>query len=259
MYRFHRTPFEEIIQNLLHVLEKHGAYFTFPTVASTAEQKPELLREILGHGCEIASHGFKHIKYTLISTAEQQNDIAKSLRTFQELKVPIKGFRAPYNAYGQTTPEIVQKAGFLWDAGIGYALENRGKSDFFTIAPPSEELGKLVCIPLNGTSDDLLIDELHCSPGEMARRLCRELDKAKESRGLVMFDLHPIRMGQAQYVGVIDRLIEYGKNNGGWFPTVTQAVESKMKGKEWEGHSFCCLLTGDVDNFHFRDYLKRLG
>lgn len=258
MYRFHRTPFEEIIENILSVMESHEAYFTFPTVASTATQKPDLLKKIIHQGSEIAVHGYQHVKYPLISIKDQESDMIRALRTYEKLGIPIKGFRAPYNSYDSNTAELIERHGFRWDAGIGYLKENREKTDFFKVIQGNRELS-FVCIPLNELSDDLLIDELHCSPKEMVKRLCHALDYAKKSRGVIMFDLHPIRIGQAEYVGVLDRILSYGERIGGWFPTVSQAVEIGASKSDWNGHEFCCLLTGDVDNFYFRDYLRRLG
>jgi peptidoglycan/xylan/chitin deacetylase (PgdA/CDA1 family) len=258
MYRFHRTPFEKIIDNILRVMEFHDASFTFPTVASTGSQKPGLLKKIIDQNCEIAVHGYQHVKYSLISIDEQENDLTRALRTYKRLGIPIKGFRAPYNSYGAKTPELIEKYGFKWDAGIGYLEENRQKTAFFKLIQHSRELN-FVCIPLNRLSDDLMIDELHYSPDEMVKRLCHAMDIAKESQGVIMFDLHPIRIGQPEYVGVLDRIVSYGKKIGGCFPTVSQAIELWGSRGNWNGHEFCCLLTGDVDNFYFRDYLRRLG
>jgi peptidoglycan/xylan/chitin deacetylase (PgdA/CDA1 family) len=257
MYKFHKTPFEQIIDNILNVVSKYGASYTFPTVASTAAQKPDLLRKIIDAKSEIAAHGYQHVKYPLISAEDQNTDVTRAVASFRKMRIPIKGFRAPYNAYDSNTPAIIEKHGFLWDAGIGYSKENRSKTDFFKLSQSGRELN-FVCIPLNELSDDLMIDELQYSANEMVRHLTKALDGAKKAGGVIMFDLHPIRIGQPEYVNVLDRLVSYGTNIGGWFPTVSEAVKAKASGRSWNGRDFCCLLTGDVDNFHFGDYLKRL-
>ena len=257
MYKFHRTPFEKIVANILDVTQKHGAGFTFPTVASVATQKPELLRKIVDSGSEIAVHGYRHVKYPLISAAAQENDVRRALRTYSQLGIKVTGFRAPYNAYNDDTPPILDKAGFLWDGGLGYSSENRRRKQMFRVKVEGRD-SRFVCIPLNFLSDDLMIDSQGYTPKQMSEALNAALDEASRSGSVVMFDLHPIRIGQAAYVGVLDRMISHGKSLGGWFPTVSDAVKTGEAG-DWRGHRFCCLLTGDIDNFYFSDYLKRLG
>ncbi|HMD79334.1 MAG TPA: polysaccharide deacetylase family protein [Nitrososphaerales archaeon] len=257
MYRFHRLPFEKIVGNILEVTQKHGVGYTFPTVASVATQKPELLRMIVDSGSEVAVHGYRHVKYPLISAASQENDVRRALRTYARLGIKVSGFRAPYNAYDENTPGILDRAGFLWDGGIGYSPVNRGKKEMFRVKIDGRD-SSFVCIPLNFLSDDLMIDEYGYTPRQMVNALNGALDDASKSGSVVMFDLHPIRVGQPEYVVVLDRIISHGKSLGGWFPTVSEAIGSGENG-DWKGNRFCCLLTGDIDNFYFSDYLKRLG
>jgi peptidoglycan/xylan/chitin deacetylase (PgdA/CDA1 family) len=257
MYRYYQTPFEEIIGNILEVLSRHDAHYTFPTLASTAIEKPDLLKKIVESRSEVAAHGYNHVKYTLIKLEDQERDIERAKVTYQKMGVEVKGFRAPYNAYSPNTLELIEKHGFLWDGGIGYAEENRNKMDLFKLKSSGRDLN-FYCVPLSGLSDDMMIDELGYSPNEMIRQLSKALDKTKESKAVIMFDLHPIRIGQPEYIVVLDKLISYGKREGGWFPTVTEAVLTRISKGDWNGYDFCCLLTGDIDNFHFRDYVRRL-
>jgi peptidoglycan-N-acetylglucosamine deacetylase len=257
MYRFHRLPFEKIVSNILEVTQRQQAGFTFPTVASVAAQKPELLHRIVSSGGEVAVHGYRHVKYPLISANSQAADVRRALQTYARLGIKVSGFRAPYNAYGESTPRILDQAGFLWDGGIGYARANRERKEMFRVKIDGRD-SKFVCIPLNFLSDDLMIDEYGYTPRQMVNALNGALDEASRTGSVIMFDLHPIRMGQPEYVVVLDRMISYGKRIGGWFPTVSDAVKSAEEGG-WRSHKFCCLLTGDIDNFYFSDYLKRLS
>jgi len=93
----------------------------------------------------------------------------------------------------------------------------------------------------------------------MVKILKAVIKQTANEHGIVMFDLHPIRIGQPKYVEVLKQILEYGTELNGWFPTVTEAVEEWLKHKEWKDDaSFCCLLTGDIDNFAFSDYLRRI-
>jgi len=255
---FHRTPFRVLLENILEITENFNAGFTFPIVASVALQRPELIRLINDFHQEIASHGFKHVKYPYFSSEEQRRDIEKSLWAFKKLGVSIRGFRAPYNAYDKQTPKILEKFNLLWDGGIGYAPQYREKKNFFRIWLEDHE-SNFVCIPLNTWSDDAMIDRYGLENHQMVKILKAIIKQVAEDHGIVMFDLHPIRIGQRKYVGVLEQILEYGAELNGWFPTVTEAVEQWLKHKEWKDDaSFCCLLTGDIDNFAFSDYLRRI-
>ena len=258
MYRFHRTPFEEIIVNMGRILEKHGARYTFPTVASVAGQKPELLRGILESGNELAVHGFRHLRYSLLSEEAQKSDIERAGRTFRRLGLPFTGFRAPYNDYTDMALSVLEAQGFRWDGGFGYREEYRKKADFFRIPMDGRE-SKIVYIPVCAWTDDTMIDRLGLTPAEISKTLKRVLDVAHQQRGLVMFDLHPIRIGQPEYIRVLDEIIAHGTDLNAWFPTVTEAVDHRTRHPGWKGDAdFCCLLTGDIDNFAFLDYLRRI-
>lgn len=243
--------------NILQTTQKYGASFTFPIVASVARQKPELLKKIIDSRSEIAVHGYQHVKYPLIPVEKQDEDLRRAIETFKRLGIPFHGFRAPYNAYGPSTPSLIEKHGFLWDGGLGYSKDNRIKTQLFRIRQEGREL-TFLCFPLDELSDDLMIDERNYSPRDMKTALRKRIDDTREVKGLVAFDLHPIRIGQPEFIPVLEDLISYGTNEGGWFPTVSQAIERNLAKSDWNGHEFCCLLTGDIDNFYFRDYLKRL-
>ncbi len=258
MYRFHRTPFETLIENILRVMETERASFTFPIVASIASQKPELLQRILDHGMELAIHGYTHVRYSLLSEEAQRLDMDRAFSTFKRLGLPTPGFRAPYNSYTSGTIRMLDGYGLLWDIGIGYRTEHRNKTDFFRVMIGDRE-SSYVCAPLNIWSDDRMIDQYHLPTPEISKILRRILESARAQKALVMFDLHPIRIGQPQYVKALEEVIRYGVDINGWFPTVTEAVAYRSNNSDWkDGADFCCLMTGDIDNFTFQDYFRRL-
>ena len=258
MFRLHAIPFSTLLRNMFNVMELNQAKFTFPMVASVASEKPELTREILRCGHEVAVHGFKHVNYSYITEQRQDEDIRKALDAFKALGIQVYGFRAPYNTYTDESPKLVEKYGFLWDIGIGYNPKHREGNSPFRVQIDNHE-SSFVCIPLNRWSDDLMIDIQGLSSHQMEETLKRVIKGASEKGGVVMFDLHPIRMGQPKYVNVLNHVVEYGTELNGWFPTVTEAVNYWSKHGKWKHDAqFCCLLTVDIDNFSFFDYLQRL-
>ena len=258
MVKFHMTPFEILLENIIEVTEHYQARFTFPITASTALRNPDLVRIILKSPHEIASHGFKHVNYRYLSEKEQEKDIKKSCFTFRRMNIPIYGFRAPYNAYTDYSPKLLEQHRFLWDCGIGHNQKYRECRCFFRIQVDDHE-SSFICIPLCKWSDDGMIDKRGLKNWQMVRILRNAIKKIAEENGLIMFDLHPIRIGQPEYIDVLKQVLAYGTELGGWFPTVTEAVNYWLRHGKWKHDaSFCCLLTGDIDNFTFMDYLLRL-
>jgi len=252
------TPFSTLLRNIFDVMEQYEAKFTFPIVASVALKDQKCVRDILGSGHEIAVHGYKHIRYRYLSKQQQENDIKKSIKAFRELGIPGRGFRAPYNSYTEDTPRLIEKYGFLWDAGIGYNRKYREHTSFFRVSV-NNHMSNFTCIPLNIWSDDKMIDSCGFNSHQIEKTLKRVIKLTSEKHGVVMFDLHPIRIGQHQYIDGLKQALAYGTKLNGWFPTVTEAVEKWRRNKEWKHNAdFCCLFTGDIDNFTFIDYLQRL-
>ena len=258
MFRLHSVPFSTLLRNMFNVLELHQAKFTFPLIASVASKNAELTREILRCGHEVAVHGFKHVNYSYITERQQDDDIRKALDAYKALDIQVYGFRAPYNVYTEESPKLVEKHGFLWDIGIGYNPKYREGNSQFRVQIDDHE-SSFVCIPLSRLSDDFMIDIQGLSSHQIEKKLKHAIKGASEKGGIIMFDLHPIRMGQPKHINVLNNIVKYGTELNGWFPTVTEAVNYWSKHGNWKHDApFCCLLTGDIDNFSFFDYLQRL-
>ncbi|MFX1483608.1 MAG: polysaccharide deacetylase family protein [Promethearchaeota archaeon] len=258
MFRLHRTSFSTILSNIFSVLEETNGQFAFPTIASVAKMKPDLVREIVKEGHEIASHGFNHVRYPSLSIEDREKDLRLSLQTFKKIGINIEGFRAPYDNYTDDIPDLLEKMRLTWDGGFGYRPEHREKTHFFHTSIDGSP-SKVTYIPLNIWSDDLMIDRRGMSPEKISETLKAEITRTAENGGVIMFDLHPIRMGQKKYVACIRDIVEHAHGLNGWCPTPTEAVKYWNEHGRWKSNSaFCLLLTGDIDNWVFSDYLRRM-
>jgi peptidoglycan/xylan/chitin deacetylase (PgdA/CDA1 family) len=258
MFKLHRTPFSTILRNMFSILEEVDGHFTFPTIASIAKMKPELVREIVKEGHEVASHGYNHVRYPTMSANAREQDLLLSLQVFKRLGIEISGFRAPYDNYTDDMPFLLDKTDLIWDGGFGYRPEYRNKTHFFHVSINGQK-SRVTYIPLNSWSDDVMIDRKGMSPSLVTKVLMREVTKAARAEGLIMFDLHPIRMGQDRYVGCLRDLIEHAFGLGAWCTTPKEAVRYWETHERWKSdNKFCLLLTGDIDNWVFSDYLRRM-
>jgi peptidoglycan/xylan/chitin deacetylase (PgdA/CDA1 family) len=259
MFHFHLTPFSVLLQRICDVLDEYDAKFTFPLVASTAQSNPTLVKWLRSSPHEIAIHGYKHVRYPFLSSNQQFLEIKKAVQVFKELKIPFQGFRAPYNLYSETTLELVEKFGFEWDAGIGFRRDYRNGHFFFRVLLKNGKKSSYTCIPLCEWSDDRMIDNYRLSSEKMAKILIYHLEKARKVNGLIMYDLHPIRIGQNQYIQSLRRVLMHATKLDALIPTISEAVDYWSKHRQWKDSApVCCILTGDIDNFTFFDYMRRI-
>jgi len=258
MLKLHQTSFKTILDNMFGVLEEVDGRFTFPTIAAISIMEPELVRSIEEEGHEVASHGYNHVRYPTISAKDREKDLLLSLHVFRKLGVKITGFRAPYDNYTDDMPELLEKTDLVWDGGFGFRQEHREKTYFFHTNFNGQK-SRVTYIPLNRLSDDYMIDNKRMTPAEISKVLKSEVSKTASTGGVIMFDLHPIRIGQKKYIGCLKDVIEHSNSIGGWCTTPTEAVEYWNTHSKWKSDSkFCLLLTGDIDNWVFADYLRRV-
>ncbi len=258
MWKFHRTSFSDILQDMFDVLAEYDSRFTFPTVASVAITHPEYVSQLKESPHEIASHGYKHVKYQFLSYKAQWKEFMLSSSAFKSLNVKIRGFRAPYNSYTADTLELIEKFGYDWDIGIGFteAYYKEGR-----IFQPLREDGtkyNFFSVPLSRWSDDKLIDKLQLNTNQMVKIYEHLIHKTAQKEGILMLELHPIRIGQKKYLPVLQKILEVASSEDAWIPTVSDAIAYWNAHKRWKNAKFCLLLTGDIDNFTFTDYLRRL-
>lgn len=109
---FHVAAFEKIIKpndwsgmpvrvetntyKLLQLFEQHNAQATFFLLGWVAKRYPGLVRDIVGAGHEVASHGFNHTKATLQSREQFAQDVRDTKALLEDItgKV-VNGYRAP--------------------------------------------------------------------------------------------------------------------------------------------------------------------
>jgi len=109
---------------LLNLLDEYDIKATFFILGSSAEDHPDIVKEILERGHEIALHGYSHQAIFRFSKKEFEKEISRSLRIINQIingKVKINGFRAPYFSFNNSNKwmlDSLKKYGFLYDSSI---------------------------------------------------------------------------------------------------------------------------------------------
>ncbi len=117
---------DEIDQNtlprLLDVYEKYNVHSTFFILASLAEIRPNIVRQIADRGQEVASHGYCHDyrkAYDLLTLEQQKTDLKRSKDILEQIAgKEVVSFRAPALRVNEFTPQALEETGFRFDSSV---------------------------------------------------------------------------------------------------------------------------------------------
>jgi polysaccharide deacetylase family protein (PEP-CTERM system associated) len=113
---------ERNVGRLLELLERHEARATFFTLGWIAKRYPQLVREIVAGGHELASHGFGHQRAIDQSVSEFRQDVRQSKRLLEDIAAhPVHGYRAPSFSIGYTNPwafDVLVEEGYRYSSSV---------------------------------------------------------------------------------------------------------------------------------------------
>ena len=115
---------EANVERILNLFAKHQVKATFFTLGWIAERYPQVVRNIVQHGHELASHGYGHQRASHLTESEFFEDVSRAKGLLEDIGgVAIKGYRAPSFSIGAQN---------LWALDI---LENTGHRYSSSIYP----------------------------------------------------------------------------------------------------------------------------
>jgi len=258
MRKYYKTPFEDLLRSLFEIGDEYHIKFTFPITAKAALEEPENTMSIVREGHEVAAHGYRHVYYPSCSAKEVATDIDASFVAFRhELGINVKGFRAPYNCYHDALETFyILSEDYKYDLGYGRRDEFQRLGTISQMVCEDGNILPIYFFPLNRYSDDKMIDREGYDVDGVYMNLLREMTLAKWGHDIIMFDLHPIRIAQKEYIGALDGMLEWAVANNAWITTPLEVVNTIAQGKELKG-DFTLLITGDIDQWDFWSYLRR--
>jgi polysaccharide deacetylase family protein (PEP-CTERM system associated) len=93
---------ERNVQRILALLDQAGVKATFFTLGWIAQRYPQLVREIVARGHELASHGHGHQRASDLTPAQFREDILSAKLLLEDLGgVAVQGYRAPSFSIGE--------------------------------------------------------------------------------------------------------------------------------------------------------------
>jgi len=113
---------ERNVGRLLELLAQHEARATFFTLGWIAKRYPQLVREIVAGGHELASHGFGHQRASDQSAPEFRQDVRQAKRLLEDIAAqPVQGYRAPSFSIGYTNPwafDVLVEEGYRYSSSV---------------------------------------------------------------------------------------------------------------------------------------------
>ena len=109
-------------RHTLELLEHHQTKATFFALGWIAEQMPELLREVVARGHEVASKGFYHRRISSLSPTEFAEDLDRSREAIEAASgQPVLGFRVADGWFSRDdlwALEVLARLGYRYDSSL---------------------------------------------------------------------------------------------------------------------------------------------
>ncbi|OGB00572.1 MAG: polysaccharide deacetylase [Burkholderiales bacterium RIFCSPHIGHO2_12_FULL_69_20] len=113
---------ERNVDRILAMLAQQGTHATFFTLGWVAERYPQLVRQIVNQGHELASHGYGHERASDLSRDAFRDDIVRAKRLLEDIGgVAVQGYRAPSFSIGTGNLwafDSLQEAGYRYSSSI---------------------------------------------------------------------------------------------------------------------------------------------
>jgi polysaccharide deacetylase family protein (PEP-CTERM system associated) len=158
---------------LLELFARAGVRATFFTLGWVAERHPALVRRIVEHGHELASHGHGHARVPTLGPEGFRTDIRRARRMLQDIGgVEVIGYRAPTFSLGPNTPwayDILAEEGYRYSSSVYPIRHDLYGAPDAPLAPFHPDGRQVLEIPMTATR--LLGRNLPCAGGGFFRLL----------------------------------------------------------------------------------------
>jgi polysaccharide deacetylase family protein (PEP-CTERM system associated) len=113
---------ERNLDVIFSLLDEHKARATFFTLGWIAERYPHLVRRIVEHGHELASHGYAHLRASDQSRTEFLQDVTRAKALLEDISgVAVHGYRAPSFSIGcgnLWAMQCLSEAGYRYSSSV---------------------------------------------------------------------------------------------------------------------------------------------
>ena len=196
---------------ILDLLDAHETKATFFTLGWIAERYPQLVRDIVSRGHELASHGYGHQRASELSREAFAEDVSRAKKMLEDLGgVAVKGYRAPSFSIGTANLwafDVLQEAGYRYSSSVyPIAHDHYGMPDSPRFAYPVRD--GLLEVPV--TTLRMFNRNLPSSGGgyfrllpyALSRWMIRQVNERDQQSAVFYFHPWEIDPGQPRIAGI---------------------------------------------------------
>jgi peptidoglycan/xylan/chitin deacetylase (PgdA/CDA1 family) len=216
------------VPRLLRLLDRHDVKATFFVPGYTAHGYPDVVRQIVDHGHEVAHHGYLHETLVGVSAEKEEEILLRGIDALVEVAgVRPVGYRAPMWELNFHSAGLLHKHGFLYDSSlmdsdVPYELAvSPGSSDSVVEIPISwsaDDWGQFCFLPeLSGTG---MIE----SPTKTLEMWRMESEAMHAEGGCFVLVNHPFLSGRPARAAAIEKLVEHLAGLDGMWVTTMAAI-----------------------------------
>ncbi|UKA53384.1 polysaccharide deacetylase [Arthrobacter sp. FW305-BF8] len=224
------------VPRLLQILARQEVRGTFFIPGFTAECYPDVVRQIVDGGHEVAHHGYLHEPMQGIDAATEASYMDRGLEALEKVAgIRPVGYRAPWWELNWHSPALLADRGFLYDSSLldGDAPYRMSVSS----GSPSGagDTRDIVEIPVDWTLDDweqyafypgVTGSGVIESPAKVLEMWTLEAEAHHSQGSCFVLTNHPFISGRPSKAVALERLIERVKGmDGMWVATLEQIAE----------------------------------
>lgn len=174
-------------------IESLGTKTTFYSTTSEAAKFPELVKQLIARGHEMAYHADVHLGLEGLKPEKQEVRIKNMIAEMTTLAGPdtpriVTGFRAPLESYDKNTEILLRKYGIKHHAADPSSSENR--LPFFSSAEPELSFEDALVVLPRTQLDDIVYWTLDYTPADTLETLKHDLDLVVKGGAFGLFSVH---------------------------------------------------------------------
>ena len=118
----HECRVERNMDRILSLFAEHGVQATFFVLGWIAKRYPQLVRNVVDGGHELASHGWAHVRVTQQQRSEFREDVTRTRKFLEDAGgVPVRGYRAASYSIGARNLwalDVLHECGYQYSSSI---------------------------------------------------------------------------------------------------------------------------------------------
>lgn len=188
------------IRRILEICKKNGIKATFNTVGKLFYDHPDIIRQIIADGHELASHSFKHDDISRLSRKAIDTDIKLTQGAFKAFDLKLRGMRSPQNRWSFKQMDMMLKNGLCYSA--------EGDTAIHPYIILKKNGGNLVRFPVS--YDDYCYISKTYNADEMFTSLVNVANRLQGTRTFGAIGFHPWVNGQdGTRLQTMDKFFKY--------------------------------------------------